>query len=39
VMDNEGKERLAKDGKVDDDWMGKIDFFVKGVEGKVPSGK
>jgi basic membrane protein A and related proteins len=39
VTDNEGKERLAKDGKVDDDWMGKIDFFVKGVEGKVPSGK
>jgi basic membrane protein A and related proteins len=39
VMDNEGKERLAKDGKVDDDWMGKIDFYVKGVEGKIPTGK
>jgi basic membrane protein A and related proteins len=39
VVDNEGKERLAKDGKVDDDWMGKIDFYVKGVEGKIPTGK
>jgi basic membrane protein A and related proteins len=39
VMDNTGKERLAKDGKADDEWLGKIDFYVKGVEGKIPSGK
>jgi basic membrane protein A and related proteins len=39
VVDNTGKERLAKDGKADDEWLGKIDFYVKGVEGKIPSGK
>ena len=39
IVDNTGKERLAKDGKPDDEWKGKIDFYVKGVEGKVPSGK
>lgn len=39
VMDNTGKERLAKDGKADDEWLGKIDFYVKGVEGKIPAGK
>jgi basic membrane protein A and related proteins len=39
IMDNAGKERLAKDGKPDDEWKGKIDFYVKGVEGKIPSGK
>ena len=39
VVDNSGKERLAKDGKADDEWLGKIDFYVKGVEGKVPTGK
>ncbi len=39
IVDNTGKERLAKDGKSDDDFKGKIDFYVKGVEGKVPSGK
>ncbi len=39
IVDNTGKERLAKDGKPDDDFKGKIDFYVKGVEGKIPSGK
>jgi basic membrane protein A and related proteins len=39
IVDNTGKERLAKDAKSDDDWKGKIDFYVKGVEGKIPSGK
>jgi basic membrane protein A and related proteins len=39
IVDNTGKERLAKDGKPDDEWKGKIDFYVKGVEGKIPSGK
>jgi basic membrane protein A and related proteins len=39
IMDNAGKERLAKDAKSDDDWKGKIDFYVKGVEGKIPAGK
>jgi simple sugar transport system substrate-binding protein len=39
IMDNTGKERLAKDQKADQAWKDKIDFYVKGVEGKVPSGK
>lgn len=39
VLDNTGKVRLAKDVKADQDWLDKIDFYVKGVEGKVPSGK
>jgi basic membrane protein A and related proteins len=39
ITDNTGKERLAKDVKSDDDWKGKIDFYVKGVEGKIPAGK
>jgi len=39
IVDNAGKERLAKDQKADQAWRDKIDFYVKGVEGKVPSGK
>ena len=39
VVDSEGKERLAAGTKADDDWMGKIDFYVKGVEGKPPASK
>ena len=39
VVDNTGKERLAKDQKADQAWLDKIDFYVKGVEGKVPAGK
>ena len=39
LVDNTGKEVLAKDVVADDAWKGAIDFYVKGVEGKVPSGK
>jgi len=39
VVDNTGKERLPKDQKADQAWKDKIDFYVKGVEGKVPMGK
>jgi basic membrane protein A and related proteins len=39
IVDNTGKEVLAKDVKADDEWKGKVGFYVKGVEGKVPSGK
>ena len=39
ILDNTGKERLAKGAAADDEWRGKIDFYVKGVEGKIPSGK
>ena len=39
VTDTAGKERLATGTAADDDWMGKIDFYVKGVDGKVPASK
>ncbi|GMV46827.1 MAG: hypothetical protein AMXMBFR66_22250 [Pseudomonadota bacterium] len=39
LADNTGKERLAKGVVADQDWLDKVDFYVKGVEGKVPSGK
>jgi simple sugar transport system substrate-binding protein len=38
IVDNTGKERLAKDVKAEQDWKDKVDFYVKGVEGKVPAG-
>ena len=39
IADNTGKERLAKDTKADQAWKDKVDFYVKGVDGKVPTGK
>jgi simple sugar transport system substrate-binding protein len=30
---------LEKDVVGDDAWKGKINFYIEGVEGKVPSGK
>ena len=39
VVDNAGKERLAKDAKADQDWKDKVDFYVRGVEGKLPTAK
>jgi simple sugar transport system substrate-binding protein len=36
IMDQAGKEVLAKDVVADDKFMGGIMFYVKGVEGKVP---
>jgi basic membrane protein A and related proteins len=38
LLDNTGKEVLAKDAAADDKFLGGINFFVKGVEGKVPGG-
>ena len=38
IMDNAGKEVLAKDAVADDKFLGGISFFVMGVEGKVPGG-
>jgi basic membrane protein A and related proteins len=38
LSDNTGKEVLAKDAAADDKFLGGINFFVKGVEGKVPGG-
>jgi simple sugar transport system substrate-binding protein len=37
IVDNTGKEVLAKDVVADDQWKGGINFFVTGVEGKVPA--
>jgi simple sugar transport system substrate-binding protein len=38
IVDNSGKEVLAKDVVADDNFLGGINFYVKGVEGKVPGG-
>lgn len=38
ILDNTGKEVLAKDAVADDAFLGGIKFYVKGVEGKVPGG-
>lgn len=38
VLDNTGKERLPKGEVASQEWLDKVDFYVKGVEGKVPSG-
>jgi simple sugar transport system substrate-binding protein len=35
----DGKEVLAKDAAADDKFLSGINFYVKGVDGKVPAGK
>ena len=39
IMGSDGKEVLAKDVVADDKFLGGLNFYVKGVEGKVPAGK
>ncbi|MEY4752949.1 MAG: hypothetical protein RJA44_624 [Pseudomonadota bacterium] len=39
IASNDGKEVLKKDEVADDKFLGGINFYVKGVDGKVPSGK
>jgi simple sugar transport system substrate-binding protein len=39
LKDNAGKIILEKDVAGDDAWKGKINFYVEGVEGKIPSNK
>jgi basic membrane protein A and related proteins len=39
LVGNDGKEILAKDAVADDKFLGGINFYVKGVEGTVPTGK
>ncbi|MFG6430718.1 BMP family ABC transporter substrate-binding protein [Roseateles sp. LYH14W] len=39
IVDNAGKEVLAKDMVADDAFLGGVKFYVKGVEGKVPGAK
>ncbi len=36
LVDNTGKELLAKDAVADDKFLSGVNFYVKGVEGKVP---
>jgi len=38
IMGADGKEVLAKDAVADDKFLGGVNFYVKGVEGKVPGG-
>jgi simple sugar transport system substrate-binding protein len=39
ITSNEGKEMVAAGTNADDKFLGGINFFVKGVEGKVPGGE
>jgi len=39
VVDNTGKVRLQKGEVATDKWLGDVLWYVKGVEGKVPSSK
>ena len=39
IVDNTGKVQIAKDTVADDKFLGGLNFFVKGVEGKVPNSK
>jgi basic membrane protein A len=39
IVNNAGKEVLAADKTADDEFLGGINFYVKGVEGKVPGGE
>jgi simple sugar transport system substrate-binding protein len=38
IVGQDGKEVLAKDAVADDKFLSGINFYVKGVEGKIPSG-
>ena len=39
LLDNTGKQVLSKDTVADDKFLSGINFYVKGVDGKVPGGK
>ena len=39
LKDNTGKVVLEKDQAADDAWKGRINFYIEGVEGRVPSSK
>ena len=39
IVDNTGKVQIAKDTVADDKFLGGLNFYVKGVEGKVPGAK
>ena len=37
IRDNDGKERLAAGKVMSDDVLAKMDYYVEGVQGKLPS--
>ncbi|PTT22275.1 BMP family ABC transporter substrate-binding protein [Acidovorax sp. HMWF029] len=39
IVGQDGKEVLAKDAVADDKFLGGVNFYVKGVEGKIPGGE
>ena len=39
IVDNTGKEKIAKGAVADDKFLGGVDFYVAGVEGSVPGKK
>ena len=39
IVGSDGKELLAKDAVADDKFLSGVNFYVKGVDGKVPAGK
>ena len=39
IVDQSGKVVVAKDAVADDAFLGGLNFYVKGVEGKIPGGK
>jgi simple sugar transport system substrate-binding protein len=39
IVDNTGKVQIKKDEVADDKFLGGLNFYVKGVEGKIPGGK
>ncbi len=39
IIGQDGKEAVKKDETADDKFMSGINFYVKGVEGKIPAGK
>ncbi|TAK87739.1 MAG: BMP family ABC transporter substrate-binding protein, partial [Aquabacterium sp.] len=39
ILKQDGKEAVAKDAVADDKFLSTIDFYVKGVDGAVPSSK
>ncbi len=39
IVDNTGKQQIAKDTVADDKFLGGLSFYVKGVEGKIPGSK
>ena len=39
IVDNTGKVQIKKGDVADDQFLGGLNFYVKGVEGKIPGGK